>query len=90
MNRLRRNFLKDHPTSARRRDVQELLEAIVSQLGDTGAEAEMIRDHVRGLRGDFKIASEPAAMIENYEELRQRLEALTYGTVLHVQDDEQV
>lgn len=85
MNRLRRNFLKDHPTGARRRDVQELLENIIAQLQE-GPEAEKIRDDVRAIRADFKVTSEPATPVENYDDLKQRLEALTYAPVVQVQE----
>lgn len=86
MNRLRRNFLKDHPNGARRRDVQLLLEDIVAQLEETGAEAEKIRDDVRSLRTDFHISTEPATLIDDYVGLKDRLEALTYAPILEVQD----
>lgn len=86
MNRLRRNFLKDHPTSARRGDVQQLLEDITAQLDASGPEPERIRDDVRSLRADFKIATEPAALVDDYETLTQRLEALTYAPIVHVQE----
>lgn len=86
INRLRRNFHKDHPTKARRGDVQQLLEDIVAQLEDTGAEAEKVRDDVRSIRSDFNVSTEPAASIDNYDELKRRLEALTYAPVLLVQD----
>ncbi|THJ65629.1 OLD family endonuclease [Arthrobacter echini] len=86
MNRLRKNFSKDHPTSATRRDAQTLLEDVLAQLTDTSPEAEKIRDDVRLIRADFLIDSDVALPVSEYETFKQRLEALTYGPVHQVQD----
>lgn len=85
LNRLRKNFLKDHPKSATRREVEELLDSILSQLLDTSPEAEGVRDSVRRIRHDHHLFSEPLSPIEDYDALRSDLEALTYQPVRDVQ-----
>lgn len=85
MNRLRKNFLKDHPTGAARRDVQTLLEDVLAQL-DMSSEAEKIRGGVRLMRADFLVDADVSLPVDDYDTLKQRLEALTYGPTHEVQD----
>lgn len=86
MNRLRKNFLKDHPTGATRRDVQTLMEDVLAQLTDTSPEAEKIRDDVRLVRADFLVDRDVSLLVDRYEDFTQRLAALTYGPTREVQD----
>lgn len=86
LNRLRKNFLKDHPTGAARRDVQNLLEDLLAQLTDTSPEAEKIRDDVRLVRADFLVDSDVSLPVDSYDDFKQRLEALTYGPTREVQE----
>lgn len=86
MNRLRKNFLKDHPTGAARRDVLTLLEDVLAQLTDTSPEAEKIRDDVRLVRADFHVDHDVSLPVDDYDNFKQRLEALTYGPTHQVQD----
>lgn len=86
LNRLRSNFVKDHPKGASRRDVEAFLEDVVAQLVETSPEAETVRDAVRSIRADFTIADEPSLPVDDYPRLLHRLEALTYEPVRKVQD----
>jgi predicted ATPase len=86
MNRLRKNFLKDHPTGAARRDVQTLLEDVLAQLTDTSPESEKIRDDVRLVRADFLVDSDVSLPVDRYDDFTQRLAALTYAPTHEVQD----
>jgi len=86
LNRLRKNFIKDHPKTATRRDVEEFLDTILAQLLDTSPEAETVRDAVRSIRADFGLHEEPHTLIEDYATLLTRLEALVYEPVRNVQD----
>ncbi|GAA4726584.1 hypothetical protein GCM10025782_26230 [Pedococcus ginsenosidimutans] len=85
LNRYKDSFLRDHPTSALRRDVEGLLEDIEHQLTEVTDETERVRKDMRLIRKDFDLAAEPGAILENYDEFRERLEALPYGGVQAVQ-----
>ncbi|WP_175415958.1 AAA family ATPase [Curtobacterium sp. SGAir0471] len=86
LNRLRKNFIKDHPKAVTRRDVEEFLDTIVAQLIDTSPEAETVRDAVRRVRADFDLHEEPHTLVDDYDGLVTRLEALVYEPVRQVQD----
>jgi AAA domain, putative AbiEii toxin, Type IV TA system len=86
LNRLRKNFLKDHPKAATRRDTDELLDNVINQLLDTSPEAETVRDAVRRIRADFALADEPFAPVDDYDSLVKALESLVYEPVREVQD----
>lgn len=86
LNRLRKNFIKDHPKAATRRNVEEFLENILAQLLDTSPEAETVRDAVRRIRADFEIHEEPHTNVDDYDALLRRLESLVYERVREVQD----
>lgn len=85
LNRYKDSFLRDHPTSALRRDVEGLLEDIEHQLTEITDETERVRKDMRLIRKDFDLAAEPGAIVENYDEFKQRLGALPYGGVQAVQ-----
>lgn len=85
LNRLRRNFLKDHPNGARRREVESFLEDIEAQLVDTSPETEELRRCIRQIRADFCLADEPATQVDDYDELKKRLESLVYEPVRRAQ-----
>lgn len=87
LNRLRHSFLRDHPTTARRREVDAFLEDVEAQLIDTSPEAELIRKTVREIRNDFKLEEEPATMVEDFEALKSKLESLVYENVRYSQVD---
>lgn len=85
LNRLRRAFLKDHPTSATRRDLEAFVEDVEAQLVDSTPEAETLRADLRRIRYDFNVAKEPLTPVEDFQALRQRLESLTYAGLREVQ-----
>ncbi len=85
LNRLRKNFIKDHPKTATRRDVEEFLDDILAQLIDTSPEAETLRDAVRRIRADFELHEEPHTLVDPYDALLGRLESLVYEPVRDVQ-----
>lgn len=78
-------FLRDHRTSALRRDVEGLFEDIEHQLTEVTDETERVRKDMRLIRRDFDLAAEPGAVVENYDDFKERLEALPYGGVQAVQ-----
>jgi predicted ATPase len=86
LNRLRKNFIKDHPKAVTRRDVEEFLDTVLGQLVDTSPEAETVRDAVRRIRADFELHEEPHTTVDDYEGLLARLEGLVYEAVREVQD----
>lgn len=86
LNRLRKNFVKDHPRTATRRDVEEFLDTILAQLVDTTPESETVRDAVRRVRGDFQLHTEPHSVVEDYDGLLSRLEGLVYEPTRQVQE----
>ncbi len=86
LNRLRKNFVKDHPRTATRRDVEEFLDTILAQLVDTTPESETVRDSVRRVRGDFQLHTEPHSVVEDYDGLLSRLEGLVYEPTRQVQE----
>ncbi|RFZ67732.1 hypothetical protein DE4576_02246 [Mycobacterium marinum] len=79
--RFKRAFLRDYPTSATRRAVNNLLEDIEGQLISVTEETERMRAAIRLIRADFSLNEEPAAQVEDYDGLRRRLDALTYEGV---------
>lgn len=86
LNRLRKNFIKDHPKAVTRRDVEEFLDTILAQLVDTSPEAETVRDAVRLVSADFELHEEPHTLVDDFDGLVTRLEALVYEPVRQVQD----
>ncbi|MCJ1703450.1 AAA family ATPase [Rathayibacter sp. VKM Ac-2926] len=78
-------FLRDHQASALRRDVEGLLEDIEHQLTEVTDETERVRKDMRLIRRDFDLAAEPGSVVENYDDFKERLEALPYGGVQAVQ-----
>jgi len=87
LNRFRKNFVKDHPKAATRRDVEEFLDSVLAQLIETSPEAETVRDAVRRIRADFELYEEPHTLVGDYDGLLRRLEGLVYEPVRQVQDD---
>lgn len=85
LNRYKNAFLRDHPNSALRRDAESLLEDIESQLIEVNEETEYVRASIRMIRSDFKLAEEPGASIDDYENFKVRLGSLPYGGLQAVQ-----
>lgn len=85
INRLRRNFLKNHPKTATGRDILELFETIEHELPPTTPEAESLRDSLRLLAAEHSLNDEPMAELSNYEAVKEEIEALAYQAVRAVQ-----
>lgn len=81
VSRFRSGFLRDHPKTAARREVNKLLEDIESQLTEVTDETENMRSAIRLIRADFKLAEEPGAPVDDFETLVERLAHLTYEGV---------
>jgi hypothetical protein len=78
VNRAKKNFWRNHPKSATKRDVQSLLEDLESKIPDSGFEAETMRAAIIKMRSDFNLAHAPMSFVEDFEGLRERLDALAY------------
>jgi hypothetical protein len=85
VNRLRRNFLKNHPSSATGRDVLALFETIEHELPPTTPEAETLRDSLRRLSAQYSLREEPMADLADYDAVKTEIEALAYEAVRAVQ-----
>nr|WP_275585554.1 AAA family ATPase [Blastococcus saxobsidens] len=85
VNRLRKNFLKDHPKTASKRDVAALLEDIDEKVPTAGIEAETLRAAIRRIRSEHNLREEPLSPVEDFAALRADLEALAYEAVREVQ-----
>lgn len=78
VNRAKKNFWRNHPKFVTKRDVQALLEDLESKIPDSGFEAETMRATIIKIRSDFKLAREPMTLVEDFDGLRERLDALAY------------
>ncbi len=85
VSRFRKAFLRDHSSSATRREANALLEEIESQLTEVTDETENMRALIRSIRKDFKLTEEPAAKVDSFDDLAQRLTQLTYEGVRSAQ-----
>lgn len=79
--RFRNAFLRDHPSTAQRRDVGALLDDIEGQLSEVTDETEEVRAAVRKIRADFQLSDEPASPVPDFDGLKERLGQLTYEGV---------
>ena len=86
INRAKKNFWRNHPKVATKRDVQSLLEDMESKIPDSGFEAETMRAAIIKMRSDFKLAHEPMTLVEDFDQLRNRLDALAYAGQREVLD----
>lgn len=78
IDRLKENFLKDHPVSANREDAIVLLEDIESMLDDS-LECDAIRSAIQNLRRDYKLEADMVKPIDNYEKFKEGLEQIKYA-----------
>lgn len=85
VNRLRSNFLKDHPASASKLQVRILLEEVERQLVDASEDAEAVRKLSRQITTEFKLSENPRDPVTNYEDLKTRLSQLAYKPLADVQ-----
>lgn len=79
VNRAKKNFWRNHPTSATKRDVQSLLEDMESKIPESGFEADTMRATIIKIRSDFKLTEEPMKPVEDFSGLKDRLDALAYA-----------
>jgi len=84
VNRLRSNFLKDHPASASKLQVRILLEEVERQLVDASEDAEAVRKLSRQITTEFKLSENPRDPVTNYEDLKTRLSQLAYKPLADV------
>lgn len=87
INRLRKNFIKDHPGRIRKTDAVSLLESLQSQLPHEAAEADAVLQGVRSIHRDFKLADDPRSMLDEPDLFRDRLFTLSYGATNAVQQE---
>jgi hypothetical protein len=85
INRLRSNFLKDHPVTATKLQVSVLLEEIERQLVDASEEAETVRKLSRQITTEFGLAENPREPIAAHDDLVARLHELAYQPLAEVQ-----
>ena len=85
VNRLRSNFLKDHPASASKLQVRILLEEVERQLVDASEDAEAVRKLSRQITTEFMLSENPREPVSNYEDLKTRLSQLAYKPLAEVQ-----
>ncbi|WP_079608656.1 AAA family ATPase [Mycobacteroides abscessus] len=87
INRLRKNFIKDHPGRIRKTDAVSLLESLHAQLPLEAAEADAVLQGIRAIRRDFKLSDDPRSMLDEPELFRDRLFTLSYGATNAVQQE---
>ncbi|WP_063008142.1 ATP-dependent nuclease [Nocardia kruczakiae] len=83
---LRTRFERDHPTTATRRQVEELLDNMLDQLRENNVQADKVRDTIRGIRVDFKLDVDPMTPVEKFDALKQALAEIVYRPVLDAQE----
>lgn len=85
INRLRVNFLKDHPVTATKLQVSILLEEVERQLVDASEEAETVRTLSRKITTDFRLTENPREAVAAHDSLVARLHELAYQPLADVQ-----
>jgi hypothetical protein len=85
VNRLRKNFFRNHPYSATGRDVLDLFETIEHELPSAAPEAEELRDSLRRLSHEHSLSTEPLRDVPEYQALRKAIEGVAYQAVREVQ-----
>ena len=86
LERLKKSFLQDHPTEARREDAHILFEDIEASLEDN-KESDEIKLGIAELRRKFNTANDITQPIEDYDEFREALEALKYAGRIATQNN---
>ena len=85
INRLRKNFIRDHPSNIRKTEATSLLEGLIAQLPSEAVEADAVLDGIRAIQRDFKLTDNPRSLVNEPDKLRARLYALSYGATNAVQ-----
>ncbi|APH44088.1 hypothetical protein BMW26_03255 [Microbacterium sp. 1.5R] len=86
INRLRRNFLRDHPHGATGRDVLDLFETIEYELPAAAPEAQDLRDSLKRLAVEYSIGAEPMSEVRDYDRLKREIEGVAYQALREVQE----
>jgi hypothetical protein len=84
INRIKRTFLANHPSGARREDVVLFIEEVEAQL-DSSLEADEVRLVLRTWVRDFELDDELERPIDDWERFRSGLEGLAYAGTQAVQ-----
>ena len=79
-------FIKDRLPTATKADVVVLLERIEAVV-DTSIEGDALLNAIRRIRDDLKLNRDPNGLIDNKDELKDRLERLKYAEVLASQPE---
>jgi predicted ATPase len=85
INRLKKSFLQDHPTNAKREDAHVLFEDMVLSLDD-GPESDPVRLAIMGLRRSYEIDDDMTQPIKDYERFREGLELIRYAGRIATQE----
>ena len=85
INRLRKNFIRDHPNNIRKTDAVSLLEALDAQLPQDAAEADAVLQGIRSIQREFKLSDDPWSVLDEPDKFRDRLYTLSYGVTNAVQ-----
>ena len=86
IDRLKHNFIKDHPVSAKCEDATVLFEELESMLDDS-LESDVIKSVIQNLRRDFKIETDLVKPINDYEKFKDGLNQIKYAPRLASQED---
>lgn len=87
INRLKKSFLQDHPTSAKREDAHVLFEDMLLSLDD-GPESDPVRLEILALRRSYEIDDDMTQPIKDYENFKQRLDLIRYAGRIATQEHE--
>ncbi|MBD1889337.1 hypothetical protein [Coleofasciculus sp. FACHB-SPT9] len=88
IDRLKENFLKDHPVCANREDAIVLLEDIESMLDDS-FECDAIKLKIQNLRRDYKLEADMVKPVDNYEKFKEGLEQIKYAGRIASQESQE-
>lgn len=79
-------FLRDQKGVPTKADVTVLLERIESAVDDS-VEGDALLTEIRRIRQDFELVLNASEIVQDYEDLKERLEALQYAEVLASQPE---
>lgn len=79
-------FLRDQKGTPTKAELAILLERIESAVDDS-IEGDALLTEIRRIRDDFELVLDPGARVSDYDDLKERLEALQYAEVLASQPD---
>jgi len=85
INRLKKSFLQDHPSTAKREDAHVLFEDMVLSLDD-GPESDPVRLAIMALRRSHEIDDDMTQPIKDYETFKEGLELIRYAGRIATQE----